>query len=139
MGDKRIFALLIIGSRSIDDYSLFKKKVEKLTSIIRDKYELVIVSGGAKGVDTLAERYAKENGYRIKIITADWSKYGNSAGYIRNEELHRFIKHFDHRGCIAFWDGKSKGTQHSFELAKKYNTPIRIIRCDIKEENHDNC
>ena len=86
------------------------------------------MSGGADGVDTLAERYAEENHFAFRKMPADWNRYGKRAGYIRNDEMHRFISGFEHRGCIAFWDGRSKGTLHSIELAKKYGNPIRLIR-----------
>ena len=44
--------------------------------------------------------------------------------------MHKFLSEYQFRGCIAFWDGKSKGTAHNFSLVKKYDTPIRIIRID---------
>lgn len=61
-------------------------------------------------------------------MPADWNNDGKSAGYKRNIRMHEYISKKDDRGVIAFWDGQSKGTQHSFELAKKYKNPIRIIR-----------
>lgn len=126
--NKPWFALLIVGSRGINDYSFVSSKIDKLIAPIRYKYRFLIVTGGARGVDSLAERYASENGMDIYIIPADWNKYGKAAGYIRNEEMHRHIASFEHRGCIAFWDGKSKGTAHSFELAKKYGNTIKLCR-----------
>jgi hypothetical protein len=130
------FALLIVGSRTITDYDFVRKKIDTLTEQIRKKYRLLIVSGGCpRGVDAFAERYARENGLGIKVIKADW-RAGKKAGYERNEEMHKFIAAYDHRGCIAFWDntldaktGKpiSRGTLHSIELAKKYNNEIRFI------------
>lgn len=114
--------LLIVGSRSITDYAL-------VSSVLKEycNSETMIVSGGADGADSLAERYADENNLKKVIMKADWNKYGKRAGYIRNAEMHKYISQYENRLCIAFWDGKSKGTAHSFELAKKYKTPIKII------------
>lgn len=111
--------LAIVGSRNFNDYELLKKEVDNL----RNTYEIdEIVSGGAKGTDKLAEKYAKENNLKLTIFKPEWNKYGKAAGVIRNEEIWKY--------CdigIAFWDGKSKGTQYSFKFSKKYNKPLKII------------
>jgi uncharacterized protein YeaO (DUF488 family) len=120
------FYLLIAGSRSFNNYPLLKEKLDYLLQNQRDK-EIHIVSGGAKGADTLAKWYAKERGYQMHVFPADWS-IGKSAGYRRNETMHKFIAQFEHRGCVCFWDGESKGTAHNFKLCEIFNTPLRIVR-----------
>jgi hypothetical protein len=120
-----MFYCLVVGSRTINDYEYIKNSLDYL---LQNKQDITIVSGGAKGVDTSAERYAKEHNYDFVVFQADWDTYGNSAGYIRNNEMHKYISKFSDRGVVAFWDGKSKGTTHNFELAKKYNNPIKIIK-----------
>ena len=120
-----MFYALIVGSRTFNDYSLLIKECDYYLSNYTD---IVIVSGGAKGADTLAKRYAQDKGYEYIEFPAEWEKYGKSAGYIRNDEMHRFIADMSNRGVIAFWDCKSKGTAHNFELARKYGNPIRIVR-----------
>ena len=42
--------------------------------------------------------------------------------------MHEYLSKQKSRGVIAFWDGKSKGTAHSFELAKEFDNPIRVVR-----------
>lgn len=121
------FYLLIAGSRSFNNYELLKERCDFFLQ--NQKGIIHIVSGGARGADTLAEQYARERGYKLHVFPADWNKYGNRAGYIRNEEMHEFIaKESCKRGVICFWDGQSKGTAHNFELSKKYNNPLRIVR-----------
>lgn len=119
--------ILIAGSRSWTDYN---KLVVTLDDFIAtaDASEIVVVSGGAKGADNLAEKYAKERGYELLVMPADWERYGKSAGYRRNEEMHKTIAKDTDRACICFWDGKSKGTAHNFELSKKYNTPLLVVK-----------
>ena len=119
------FFCLVVGSRSFTDYKLFSEKMD--IAIQKTLGNIYIITGGADGTDSMAERYAKERGYYLYVINADWSR-GKSAGYVRNEEMHRFISQHENRGCIAFWDGESKGTQHSFELAKKYNNQLRVVK-----------
>lgn len=118
------FYCLVAGSRSFEHYGLLKQKLDKM---LKNKSDIVIVSGGANGADTLAERYAKEKGYELKVMKADWYRYGKKAGYIRNEQMHRYIAQYKDRGCVCFWDGESRGTRNNFDLCEKYNTPLRII------------
>ena len=121
------FHCLIVGTRGYADYASFKAKCDAL---LIDKADIEIVSGGASGTDTLAERYAHEHGYSLQVFPADWSRYGKRAGYVRNREMHSYISTFADRGVIAFWDGKSRGTAQSFALAKEFDNPLRIIRID---------
>lgn len=126
------FFCMIIGSRTFLDYEFLTEKTDHLLSDVAKNMHITIVSGGADGADKLAERYARDKGYRFLVFNADWNR-GKKAGYERNERMHKFLstvtkKYGGKRGVIAFWDGKSKGTAQSFELAKKYNNPIRVIR-----------
>ena len=89
--------------------------------------ELEIVSGTARGVDQLGERYALERGLKLKKFPANWDKYGRKAGYLRNKEMAEYA-----RILIAFWDGKSKGTKHMIDLAQKYGVFIIIERIWMK-------
>lgn len=126
--------ILVVGSRGFDDYELLKSI---LNDIIKDKTDIEIVSGGANGADKLAEAYAKEYGYKCTVIRPDWQGYGKSAGYIRNNKMHEYISHSPDRLCITFWDGISRGTQHSFALAEKYDNPIQIIKYkELQRENN---
>lgn len=109
--------VIIAGSRDFNDYDTLKKVCDFMLS---RQDEVEIVSGTARGADQLGERYAREMGYSIKEFPADWSK-GKSAGYIRNEDM---AKYGD--ALIAFWDGKSKGTEHMINLAKKHNLKVKI-------------
>ena len=127
--DTKIFACLIVGSRSFTDYEKAKTSIDKMLSKKREEgFSFIIVSGGAAGADTLAKQYAEEYGYQYIEFPADWNRYGRSAGAKRNEQMHQYISQYEERGCIAFWDGISKGTQHSFTLAEKYNNPLRVIK-----------
>lgn len=118
-----MFYCLVIGSRSFSDYEFLKAKLDYVLS---NHAEITIVSGGAKGADTLAERYAKERGCNLKVFPAKWETYGRSAGYKRNVEMHTYICTFEHRGVVAFWDGKSPGTAHSFKLCQQFNNPLKL-------------
>jgi hypothetical protein len=108
--------LAIVGSRTFNDYELLCGVIDEVKDI-----ELII-SGGANGADSLAEKYAKDHSIPTKIYHADWNKYGKRAGYIRNVDI---ITNCD---CvIAFWDCKSKGTKHSIDLANTQKKKLLII------------
>lgn len=111
--------IAIIGSRGFNDYD----KLEKTLNEYLDKEDKVsmIVSGGARGADSLGERWAKENGIETLIFLPDWNKHGKSAGYIRNKDI---IENSDL--VIAFWDGVSKGTKHSIDIARSSGKEVII-------------
>lgn len=119
-----MFYCLVVGSRGFTDYSLLENTLDRL---LMNQTSVSIVSGGAKGADSLAELYATNRGYRCIVFPADWKQYGRAAGIIRNEQMHKFIAQYEKRGCVAFWDGQSRGTQSNFSLAKQYENPLRII------------
>ena len=68
----------VVGSRGLDDYEFLESVLDDLAN---DLGPFVILSGGAKGADALAERYAEEKGMDIEIFKADWKRYGKGAGY----------------------------------------------------------
>lgn len=105
----------IIGSRNFADYTMMK-------SIISGFNISTIISGGAAGADTLAEKYSSEMNIPIEVIKPDWSKYGRGAGIVRNKEI---VNNADI--VFAFWDGTSKGTKSSINFAKKAGKQIEII------------
>lgn len=113
--------VIVAGTRTFDDYNLLRDKLDKLLVLLNGNIE--IVSGGAKGADTLGEKYAKMKGYRLTRKEADWETNGKSAGYIRNEEMAKYADK-----CVVFWDGESKGTKHMIDLAKKNGLEVRVIR-----------
>lgn len=108
--------LAIIGGRDFLDYELLKSVVDKVKTPIT-----LIVSGGANGADRLAERYARERGIPTKIFPAEWDKYDKRAGFLRNVDI---ITEAD--GVIAFWDGESRGTKSSIEIAEKQGKKVYI-------------
>lgn len=114
--------VIVAGSRGFDNFEL----MERLLDMYFQNYspdEIEIVSGGAKGADRLGERYARSRGMALKVMPADWNRYGKSAGYRRNESMVQYATH-----CVVFWDGESRGTQHTIDLANQYNLVLRIVR-----------
>jgi predicted Rossmann fold nucleotide-binding protein DprA/Smf involved in DNA uptake len=113
--------LAVVGSRTFSNYEYMHFM---LTEILYSYWvwKCTIISGGARGADQLAERFAKEDGHDISIFPAEWDKYGKSAGYKRNKLI------VDNADIVAaFWDGESKGTLHTMNLARKQGKPLYIF------------
>jgi len=128
--DNEYFYLLVAGSKTILDqeridiiYSLLDEELKE----IKEQYKkIVIVEGEEAGVDTIAKNYAADRGYNLKGFPAAWTIYGSTAGLKRNEQMHKFISQKPNRMVICFKDSASHGTgtQHSLDLAKKYQTNL---------------
>lgn len=119
-----MFVVIVAGSRSFSDMSLM---YNKLDYYLQNQDKVLIVHGGAKGADTCAAIYAKDRNIETKIFLPDWDKYGKKAGILRNIEMFEYASQFQNRGCVVFWDGKSRGTKNDIELSEKYNVPLRIV------------
>lgn len=116
-----MFKLIIAGSRGFNNYSFLKEKVDFLLKNVNEEIE--IVSGTAQGADRLGERYANENGFKLKCFPANWDKFGNAAGYIRNQDMAEYAN-----ACVVFWVNNSKGTKHMIDLAEKHKLKLRIYK-----------
>ncbi len=112
--------IAIIGSRTFTNYQLLEDIVDQYKNVNQVHYTAV-VSGGAKGADTLAERYAEKNNLKKIIYYPDWDRYGKKAGFLRNTTI---IEDAD--VVFAFWDGHSMGTLDSINKAKERNKTVII-------------
>lgn len=108
--------LLIIGSRGILDFDI--------SPYIPDDTDLII-SGGATGIDSIAEAYADSHRLSKLILRPQYAKYGRAAPLHRNEAM---IDQADQ--VLIIWDGVSKGTQYSIQYAQKMQKKIMVLRSD---------
>lgn len=107
-----IIRIIIAGSRTFSDYNLLKCYSDSVLQEF-DLSKIVIICGGAKGADQLATKYAEEHNLELKVVPPDWALFGKAAGFVRNAAM---VEYAD--VLIAFWNGKSKGTEHVIDLAK---------------------
>lgn len=118
--------LLVCGSREFTDFELLTRKLDEYLSSA-DLSKLEIVSGAARGADTLAEQYAHLRGIKFTSFPADWNRYGRSAGFIRNDEMAEYCKG-PMNACVAFWDGDSSGTQHMMKTALRKRMSVLKVK-----------
>jgi len=107
----------VIGSRGFTDRALLTQTLDG----IADKK--MIVSGGAKGADQMAEEYARERGIEVKIFLPDYQKHKQGAPIRRNELI---VREADL--VVAFWDGKSKGTKDTINKAKSSGKEVKLVK-----------
>lgn len=116
--------VIIAGSRNYTDRDEFMAHMGEIMVQYRPMLDenIVVISGGARGVDKLGEYWADFHGYEILEFIPEWDKYGRRAGFIRNAQM---AENAD--VLIAFWDGVSKGTENMINIARKRGLKV-IIR-----------
>jgi hypothetical protein len=115
--------IAIVGSRTFYQYEYLCEITDGVVHSFESD-EISIISGGARGADSLAERYAAERGYPLIVFNADWGLHGKSAGYKRNVQI---VEAADY--LIAFWQNGSPGTKHSIDLAYDRGIRTYIAKC----------
>jgi len=124
----------VIGSREYKDSRNVEKCVDDALIAFGLTYANFdgMVSGGAKGVDAIAcgtgkpedldPSLAFRKNLKPIICHADWDRYGNSAGFIRNRIVTDILTH-----CVAFVGSKSIGTKGSIALINRHNENVDRI------------
>ena len=105
--------VLIVGSRSILNFDL-EEHIPQDTDLI--------ISGGAHGIDELAERYADQHKISKLILYPQYNKYGKAAPIKRNEVMVELCDM-----VLVIWDGISKGTMYTINYANQKNKPLTVI------------
>lgn len=113
----------IVGSRKFKSLNLVAELVEKLEDYVH------VVSGGARGVDTVAAKIARYRGLQVTEIKPDYENNPRKlAPIIRNTQIIDMVQ-----SVAAFWDGESKGTEDAIRKAIASNKPVLIISPDGKK------
>jgi hypothetical protein len=134
--------LIIAGSRSVYGH----EGVEAVKAAIEESgwTPTEVISGHARGVDTIGEEIADELHVDLTIFPANWKKYGKSAGFRRNQKMVWYANLFNkERGdkctdvlkgaLVAVWDGKSSGTKSIIELAQRDKLPYFVYKFPKEE------
>jgi hypothetical protein len=113
--------LAVVGYRGFNDYEFLDGVILQ----VMDEWGAPdrIVSGGARGADTLAERWADDNGVEKMIYPADWDRYGKKAGMLRNRQIVDDATHM-----VAFLSPQSRGTWDSIRKAQTKGIPVRVVQ-----------
>ena len=108
--------LAVVGSRDFANKRLMDEELRKLLPLTQ------VISGGARGADSLAERWARHNGIEVQVFYPDPKKYKHPYHH-RN----RLICEACDR-LVAFWNGHSTGTRYTIGYARKIGKPVTIVK-----------
>lgn len=146
--------LIIAGSRSIKDYNVLRQAVIESGIWHEHKKKIIVVSGKAKGVDSLGEVFAEKAGLKVKEFPADWDNvkakdavvrynyagkpYNALAGHWRNEKMAQYAD-----AALIVWDGKSTGSLDMLHRMIALDKPAFLyplrIGADALEALQDKC
>lgn len=115
--------ILIAGSRGFTDMDCMVGFLNQLihNGNLPSENEWIIMSGMARGADTMGVEIAKANNIPLMKFPANWAAHGMQAGYIRNAKM---VQEADI--LVAFWDGKSRGTEHTIRIMKAHRKPVFV-------------
>ncbi len=109
--------IIVCGSRGWTDR---ERVADRLFDVPTDA---TIVHGDTKGADRLAHQEAEKLGLLVEPHPADWDKHGKGAGPYRNTEMAKLGADL----CIAFWDGRSRGTLDMIQRAVLFSIPVDVV------------
>ena len=117
----------IIGTRNFYDYKKFCNLLKQCE--IDWSGVTGIVSGGARGIDTYAKRFANEMNIPMQEFLPEYSRYGKVAPLVRNTAIVEFSDRI-----IAFRAEGSRGTQDAINKAISMNKKIEIIDLGMEKK-----
>lgn len=109
----------IVGSRRFSNLAAVVSFVGTLPD------DTVVVSGGAAGVDSVAENAARACGLQVLSVRPDYDRFGAAAPHIRNCDIVDLAD-----SVVVFWDGKSKGSAEVVRLCASKSKPVEV-RADV--------
>lgn len=113
--------VLVCGSRDFTDPFRASLAIDARISELPPK--TTVIHGAARGTDRIAAEAAERHGHTIQAFPADWKKHGKRAGIVRNLQMLDEAPDL----VIAFWDGKSPGTKHTTDEARRRGIPVEIL------------
>lgn len=114
---------IIAGSRAIDRYELVD--VALSDAMGQGLVITAVVSGGARGIDQLGERWAREHSIPVTRLIPDWGKWGKRAGILRDEQMASVAD-----ALVAIWDGTSRGTDHMVSEGRRRGLVVHLYLVD---------
>lgn len=122
---RKLVQVAVVGCRDFSNYQLLKSV---LACVCNVHGRIGIVSGGARGADHYAARFAREQGIPLTVFKPDYAAHGKRAPFVRNTLI------VDAADMVyAFWDGESPGTRHTVGYARSKGKTVAIV--NIGERN----
>jgi|TARA_B100000530_G_C15771314_1_gene413642 hypothetical protein len=129
--DGRIINLVVVGSSRFYDYSIVEEALDDWVK--SEANPDLVITGGASGVDYLAERWADNHNVPHAVFSEAWNaprsgledQGRKEAPTTLTNELLSAATHI-----IAFPSPTSKWTEIVIEMAENRNIPCVVVRVD---------
>jgi hypothetical protein len=118
-------SIIVCGGRDFVDYPHLEERINAFRNYIKQLHNhevSLIIHGGARGADSLAQDYAVNYNIPYQMFPAHWNAYGKAAGFRRNEEMLRQNPSY----VIGFYGGR--GTAHMINISMKQGVPTFHIK-----------
>lgn len=109
--------VIIAGSRTIKDPAVVNAAVRDSGFTVTE-----VVSGAARGVDTLGEWWGLFHGIPVKPFYPRWDELGKRAGFVRNLEMAEYAE-----ALVAISSQNSPGTAHMIKAARKRGLKVFVV------------
>lgn len=113
--------VIIAGSRTITGLVVVRAALREALASWGNPTVGWIGSGGARGVDTVAETVARLIDAPFRCFPADWDKHGRAAGPIRNRQMAEWAD-----AAVLVWDGHSRGTANMKQEMERLGKPVFV-------------
>ena len=121
----------VVGSRTITGYDVvrsainsspwYNKRMDRTIATMGEP-RVTIVSGGADGVDSSAEKFASKNNLDLEVKEPDYTDWGGEHPATRRNT--KIVEESD--AIVAVWDGCSNGTRDSIDKSLDRGVPIYV-------------
>ncbi len=115
--------LLVCGGRTFGDRACVRRSLVQAWAAGFRR----LVCGGAKGADTLASEVGRELGFQVRVVPADWARFGRSAGPRRNQAMLCLRP----ACCLAFPGGRGTADM----VARCRASGVRVVQVKNVEED----
>lgn len=119
--------IAIVGSRSITDVKRVKSIIDLAVPLLTyEKAPVTVLSGGAKGVDTIAQEWASDRSldfilFKPYHLVDKRVSYEAKYFFVRNKQM---VDNCD--AVLVIWDETSKGCFDAAKYANKCNKPVAL-------------
>ncbi|MDG1525407.1 MAG: SLOG family protein [Candidatus Thalassarchaeaceae archaeon] len=129
--DGRIINLVVVGSSRFYDYSVIEEAMDEWTN--EEAHPDLVITGGASGVDYLAERWADNNNIAFAVFSEEWNTQRaglEDGGRVAapTSLTHRLLETATH--VLAFPSPTSKWTNVVVEMAEAAGIPVKVVKIE---------